>query len=90
MRDQLRFLLLLGLAHRLGLAILCHASLGQRFAISQRSGSKRTGGLCAPSPLVAEQIIAVYLRLTGLVRIATGGVSIVDPWLAQIVNPESF
>jgi hypothetical protein len=43
----------------------------------------------------AEQIIAAYLRLTGRASKlgsleAAVGVSIVDPWVSQIVNPENL
>jgi DUF2939 family protein len=43
----------------------------------------------------AEQIIAAYLRITGRANKlgsleAAVGVSIVDPWVSQIVNPENL
>ena len=79
----------------LGLAILCTASFGRRFASAECDGSKRRGRLCTRSRFFAEQIIGAYLRLTGRANKlgsleAAVGASIVDPWLSQIVNPENL
>jgi hypothetical protein len=67
----------------LGLATLCPASLGHRFASPQRSGSKRTGGLCARLAACLPSRSSPFIsacRANKLGTLAAAvGVSILDP-----------